>query len=91
MNCAAFVAYLADHKFFDVVAFLFWFENHGKCRVDATLGAADRKWKSANIFSADTMMEPLQQLDSGTTMEGAESHKIEASILNPAAMDDWEV
>jgi hypothetical protein len=34
---------------------------------------------------------PLQELDSGTSVKGAQPHKVAASILNPAAMDDWEV
>lgn len=51
---------LADHKLFDMVVPLYFFQNHGKSNVDKRLGNIEDKWEKSNIFGPDSMLLPLE-------------------------------
>ena len=87
LNLVGLNAWLADHKFFDVTVSLFFLPNHGKMLPDKDFGHCDLCWRDEDVFNADTMMLPLAKLKSSSD-RGA-SNLMDATIHNPAAMDDW--
>ena len=87
-NVAGFPATLGDSKLFDMVMSLFFFQNHGKSWVDKIFGAIEGRHRLSYIFSADTMMLPLESLQTRPDVQRVDSY-IDCSVVDPSSMTDW--